>query len=635
MEKPKSTSNPQPRASRFGILYILLGFWLFLFLLDFVRYSRDVEVIPYSQFLSYLDKNQVGEVSVGQEKVEGSLKQVPEGNKQRFVTTRIEDPELIQRLQKSQVNFRGVVESTFWRDLLSWVIPVLLLALVWIFMLSRLGQFSKRGGGVLPIGKAKAKVYVERGLKTRFEDVAGVDEAKEELKEVVNFLRNPAKYTRLGGRMPKGILLVGPPGTGKTLMARAVAGEAGVPFFSINGSEFVELFVGLGAARVRDLFEQARAQAPCIIFIDELDAIGKSRGMTAVTGASNDEKEQTLNQLLAELDGFDSSSGVILLAATNRPEVLDPALLRAGRFDRQVFLDKPDRLGRAKILDVHLRSITRSPAVSSDTLATLTAGFSGADLANLVNEAALIATRRAAEKVDLRDFTQAIERLVAGLERKSRLLSPAEKSRVAYHEMGHAVVALSLGESESVHKISIIPRGLGALGYTMRRPTEDRYLLSKSELAHKLAIALGGRAAEALFFEEISTGAADDLDKATDVAHAMVTRYGMSSELGLATFERETAPMLGGNSATRILPYGEKTAQMIDQEVTALLDRALKEATGVLELHRELVEEGVRVLLERETIEEAEIKTLWDSHQARLRELQKEPRPTIPLRSLA
>lgn len=417
--------------------------------------------------------------------------------------------------------------------------------------------------------------------------------------------------------MPKGILLIGPPGTGKTLLAKAVAGEAHVPFFSINGSEFVELFVGLGAARVRDLFEQARNQAPCIIFIDELDALGRARGLSAVSGGANEEKEQTLNQLLAEMDGFDPSQGVILLAATNRPEVLDPALLRAGRFDRNILVDKPDRQGRVQILNVHLKKIKTAASVNAEALASLTTGFSGADLANLANEAALIATRRKADAVEMSDFTKAIERIVAGLERKSRLLSLNERKRVAYHEMGHAAVALALGHSEVIHKVSIIPRGISALGYTLSRPTEDRYLMEKNELKAKMAIALGGRASEIHFFPDISTGAGDDLDKATDIARAMVTRYGMSSNIGIGVFEQDPSPMLGSYSPVKSFDYSEKTAEAIDVEVRTLLDDALNTAKNVVEQYQEMIKEAAQILLNRETLDEADLSKLWNKYTAR------------------
>lgn len=600
--------------TRFNIFYVFLAFWIVVLAHDYIQLKRNVESIPYSQFIEYLDSAKVEEVAVGSKFVRGLLKDAPAGHPREFVTLKMDDPELTQRLDQAGVKrFGAIHESTLWKDVLSWIVPALVMVSLWWFLLSRFGQARAE---FMSFGKAKARVYAEKDLKTRFSDVAGVDEAKAELKEVVEFLKNPSDYSALGGRMPKGILLVGPPGTGKTLLAKAVAGEAGVPFFSINGSEFVELFVGLGAARVRDLFTQARQHAPCIIFIDELDALGRARGLNAITGGSaNDEKEQTLNQLLAELDGFDSSSGIVLLAATNRPEVLDPALLRAGRFDRQILVDKPDRSGRKAILEVHLKKIRASREVDADVIASLTAGFSGAELANLVNEAALIATRRKSKEVEPRDLTEAIERIVAGLERKSRLLGPEEKRKVAYHEMGHATVALALGKSEAVHKVTIIPRGLGALGYTFRRPTEDRYLMDRRELEAKMAMLLGGRAAEALFFEDISTGAADDLDKATEIARAMITRYGMSDNLGAVTFEREPTPFLGTQVPVRSGNYSEATAQLVDQEVRGLTDHALKVAQKCLLRYRAFVEEAAQLLLSRETLEEQELKALWAKHR--------------------
>lgn len=570
-------------------------------------------MIPYSQFLTYLSQSQIDEVAVGTDRVEGKLKQAPQGKPPGFVAVRVEDPDLSKKLAQAGVRFSGLRESTFFRDLLSWVIPVLVLVALWRYMLGRSGGLAS--GSPLTMGKSKAKVFVEKELKTRFVDVAGVDEAKEDLEEIVQFLKDPAHFTRLGGRMPKGVLLIGPPGTGKTLLARAVAGEAGVPFFSINGSEFVELFVGLGAARVRDLFEQARAQAPCIIFIDELDALGKARGLAAITGSANDEKEQTLNQLLAELDGFDPSRGIVLLAATNRPEVLDPALLRAGRFDRQIMVDKPDRRGRLQILSVHMRGVKVDPGFDPDQLAALTAGFSGADLANLINEAALIATRRGASEVQLADFTQAIERIVGGLERKNRLLNPEEKKRVAYHEMGHATLGLALDASDIIHKVSVIPRGISALGYTIRRPTEDRYLMSKLELETKMAVALGGRASEEIFFSEISTGAADDLDKATEIARAMITRYGMSPKLGLATFEKDPSVFLGIQGPVQSHSYSEGTASEIDSEIKNLLDSAMQASLRVIRNNRAFIEECATLLLSKETLDEAELKKIWVKHK--------------------
>ena len=608
----KRDGQPQ---MKFGIWYALLAVWLIIFVGDFIQYQKNVDSVPYSQFLSYVDEGKISEVAISADRIDGVLKAPGPNQRKDFVTIKVDDPTLTKRLSDSGVKFSGVRDSGLMKGLFSWLIPIFLFMIFWQFLMRRAGPAARGGGGFLSLGKSKAKIYVEKDLKVRFDDVAGVDEAKQELKEIVDFLKDPARYSKLGGHMPKGVLLLGPPGTGKTLLARAVAGEARVPFFSINGSEFVELFVGLGAARVRDMFEQARAQAPCIIFIDELDALGKARGLNAITGSGNDEKEQTLNQLLAELDGFDPSRGIVLLAATNRPEVLDPALLRAGRFDRHVVIDKPDRQGRVKILEIHMKQVKFAPNVNTDVLASMTAGFSGADLANLINEAALIATRRKAEAVELRDCTEAIERMVAGLERKNRLLNPKEKRRVAFHEMGHAVVALACGEGEAVHKVSIIPRGIGALGYTLRRPTEDRYLMSTSELQDKMAVMVGGRASESQFFEEISTGASDDLDKATEVARAMVMRYGMSDRLGLATFEREQAPLLGTNTTMRSYDYSERTAQVIDTEIQRLLTSAMERAASLIRRYKALVEEGAALLLAKETIDEAELKHLWEKHQ--------------------
>lgn len=605
-----------PKGPRMGPIILILFLVAFVYLLSDVRqYRTSSESIAYSDFLKDLKQGKIAEVTVGQDTIEGQFKVAPNQAPHYFVTNRVDDTGLSDRLSNAGVKFSGLHETgSFWSGIFSWFLTVIFLFAIWAMILRRTTGMS-RGGGFLSLGKSKAKVYVETDLKTRFEDVAGVDEAKEELREVVNFLKEPARYSMLGGRMPKGVLLVGPPGTGKTLLARAAAGEAGVPFFSINGSEFVEMFVGLGAARVRDLFEQARSQAPCIIFIDELDALGKARGISAVTGGANDEKEQTLNQLLAEMDGFDTSRGIIIVAATNRPEILDPALLRAGRFDRSIMVDKPDRHGRAQIISVHIRKIKLNGDVDINILAGMTAGFSGADLANLVNEAALIATRRKADSVHLHDFTLAIERIVAGLEHKNRLLNPEERKRVAYHEMGHAIVALALGQKEVIHKVSIIPRGIGALGYTLSRPTEDRYLMERRELEMKMAIALGGRASEMKFFQDISTGAGDDLDKATEIARAMVTRYGMSPVVGLGVYEREPTLMLGGQSPVRSFDYSETTAQAIDREVEKYLETSLKTALSVVDRYKDLINEAAGVLMEKETIDENGLLELWRKHQ--------------------
>jgi cell division protease FtsH len=486
-----------------------------------------------------------------------------------------------------------------------------------MFVFRKIAEKQGFGGGFIAVGKSKARVYVETDTKVTFDDVAGVDEAKDELREIVDFLKNPERYGRLGGRMPKGVLLVGPPGTGKTLLARAVAGEAGVPFFSISGSEFVEMFVGVGAARVRDLFQQASQKAPAIIFIDELDALGRARGFGPY-GGGHDEKEQTLNQLLVELDGFDPRSGLVLLAATNRPEILDPALLRAGRFDRQVLVDRPDKKGRIDILKVHMKKAKLATDVDPEKVAALTPGFTGADLANLVNEAALLATRRGADSVTMEDFNNAVERIVAGLEKRNRLLNPREREVVAHHEMGHALVALSLPGTDPVHKVSIIPRGVGALGYTIQRPTEDRFLMAREELENKMAVLLGGRAAEHIIFGHLSTGAADDLAKVTDIARAMVMRYGMDPKLGHVSYESERSPFLGENvpMAPRERRYSDDTAHDIDEAVRRIVNSAFDRTVAILTRRRATLEHGARKLLEKETLGEDDLKALAAEAQA-------------------
>jgi cell division protease FtsH len=568
-----------------------------------------VQRISYDQFQTYLKDGQLKSVSVGQNSIEGQFKQ-PQNGRQYFVTYRV-DKDIADELSKYGVTYNGEPQSHLLNAILSWVVPMLIFFGLWMFFIRRIAERQGGLGGFMSIGKSRAKVYVETDTKVTFEDVAGVDEAKEELGEVVDFLRQPEAHGRLGARVPKGVLLVGPPGTGKTLLARAVAGQAGVPFFSINGSEFVEMFVGVGAARVRDLFEQARAKAPCIIFIDELDALGRARSLSGMTGG-HDEKEQTLNQLLAEIDGFDPQTGVVLLAATNRPEILDPALLRPGRFDRQILVDRPDRVGRVAILNVHLKKVRLAEDVDANSVAAMTPGFTGADLANLVNEAALLATRRAADAVYAQDFTAAVERIVAGLERKNRLLNPEERRIVAHHEIGHALVALALPGTDPVHKISIIPRGVGALGYTMQRPTEDRYLLRRAELENRLAVLLGGRAAEMLIFGEASTGASDDLSRATQIARDMVTRYGMDPELGLMTYESDPAPFLQAPAGmvNREQRFSEQTGREIDCAVRAIVEAAFQRATEVLQRHRSELETTAQRLLEQETITEAELPRL-------------------------
>jgi cell division protease FtsH len=570
-----------------SILVVVFVQWLA------ASYSQ-VETVPYSQFASLVATGQVSEVTVGQTMIEGSLKD----GKTHFVTDRV-DPTLAQTLASKGVVVKGQPSGGFLATILSWIAPFFLFYLLYAFLLRPMTGGAGLGG-LMSVGKSRAKVYVETDTKVTFADVAGVDEAKFELQELVSFLKDPTIYGRLGAHVPKGVLLVGPPGTGKTLLARAVAGEAGVPFFSISGSEFVEMFVGVGAARVRDLFEQARKAAPAIIFIDELDALGRSRTGSIVGGF--DEKEQTLDQLLAELDGFDPSVGVILLAATNRPEILDPALLRAGRFDRQVVVDRPDHKGRLEILKVHVRKITLAPEADLDQVAGLTTGFTGADLANLVNEAAIAATRRKADRVNLDDFTAAIERLVAGLEKRSRVLRPDERRRVAYHEMGHAMVAANLPGVDPVQKVSIIPRGVGALGYTMQRPTEDRFLLARSDLENRIAVLMGGRAAEAMVFDgDVSTGAADDLQRATEIALEMVTKYGMDPTVGQRVYAPEPQAFLP-LPQDRHASAAEATAREIDIAVRDIVARAEKSALDLLEQLRPELNAGVGVLLIKETL---------------------------------
>ncbi|MFO0696389.1 MAG: ATP-dependent zinc metalloprotease FtsH [Polyangiales bacterium] len=593
--------RPLPSPTRVHLVYLLIALLGVALLRDLLVQYSETETIPYSEFQQLLGQGKIEQLVIAEETIEGTYK-TPHHGKRAFVTRRV-DPLLAHDLAPSGVRFAARKESRFLPTLLAWVLPVLPFVVLWWFLMRRMSQGGP-GGGLVSIGKSKAKVYVEHDTKVTFADVAGVDEAKAELAEVVSFLKDPKSSGRLGARLPKGVLLVGPPGTGKTLLARAVAGEAGVPFFSISGSEFVEMFVGVGAARVRDLFEQARSKAPCIVFIDELDALGRSRNANPMT--SHDEKEQTLNQLLVEMDGFDAQSGIILLGATNRPEILDPALLRAGRFDRQVLVDRPDRKGRVDILRVHVRKVRLADDVTLEDVAALTPGFTGADLANLVNEAALAATRRGAEAIAGQDFTAAIERIVAGLERKNRLLNQKEREIVAHHEMGHALVAASIRGTDPVHKVSIIPRGIGALGYTIQRPTEDRYLMTREELENKLAVLLGGRAAEHLIFGHLSTGAADDLARATDIARSMVTRYGMVPELGNVAYDSEPSTFLGGAPmpAAMTRMYSESTAHEIDGAVRTIVDGAFTRARSILEHHRAVLEEAARKLLEVETLDE-------------------------------
>ncbi|MBC7638088.1 MAG: ATP-dependent zinc metalloprotease FtsH [Acetobacteraceae bacterium] len=599
---------PVEKSHHINFWYITAAMFAVLMFQSFYQASTRPGPIPYSRFQSLLAGDRIAEISITANLISGTLKTAEPDGLKDFVTTRV-DPDLATSLDKHGVTYTGVIASTWLRDVLSWVVPVAMFAGVWFFMIRRLGQ-GGIGGGLMSIGKSRAKIYVDTDTKVTFADVAGVDEAKIELVEIVNFLRDPKSYGRLGGRSPKGVLLIGPPGTGKTLLARAVAGEASVPFFSITGSEFVEMFVGVGAARVRDLFTQAREHAPAIIFIDELDSLGRARGSGGFSGG-NDEKEQTLNQLLAELDGFDARSGLVLLAATNRPEILDPALLRAGRFDRQVLVDRPDRAGRVQILALHLKKSQLGVDVEPGQIAVLTPGFTGADLANLVNEATLLATRRNADAVEMEDFNNAVERIVAGLEKRNRLINPMERRIVAYHELGHAFVGLALPGTDVVHKVSIIPHGVGALGYTIQRPTEDRYLMTRGELECKMAALLGGRAAEMVVFDEVSTGASDDLARVTDIARAMVLQYGMSDALGNVSYDRDRTPFLQPEmKMPQERSYGDRTADAVDGAVRALIDNALARAVAILRANRAVLDRAATALLATETLNGDQIEAL-------------------------
>jgi len=588
----------------YGLAFLLvLGFAQLYFM------TPPGRSIPYSEFKALVKDSQVADVTITEQVIRGTLKQpAPTGDPKQakqFTTTRVEDPKLIEELEGKGVKYTGEVANRWLADLLSWIIPAIFFIAIWGFFFRRMGGAE---GGVMSFARSRAKIYADDEVKVRFTDVAGVDEAEDELKEIVEFLKNPKKYTNLGGRIPKGVLLVGPPGTGKTLLARAVAGEAHVPFFSLSGSEFVEMFVGVGAARIRDLFQQAEGKAPCIVFIDELDALGKVRVQSPL--GSHEEREQTLNQLLAEMDGFDSRKGVIIMGATNRPEVLDPALLRPGRFDRQVLVDKPDVKGREQILRIHSRAVKMAPDVDITVVAARTAGFAGADLANLVNEAALLAARNDKTAVDMRDFESAIDRLVAGLE-KRRVMSTKEREIVAYHESGHAIVASVLPDLDPVHKISIVQRGFGALGYTMQLPLEDRYLMTRGDLLSQLAVLLAGRTAEEIALGEISTGAQNDLQRATDIARAMVTEFGMSDALGAINYD--------GNKRARFLDipmpqerglHGEDTARLIDAEIKRILTDAHDKARDILTSHRDQLETVTRRLLEIEVMEGDELRRL-------------------------
>ena len=592
------------KKTKFNIWYIFIAIWGIGLFHNLWVQATAITSIPYSQFQTYLDNDRVEEIRIGKTHIQGILKDPDETEPKYFITVRVE-PDLAEQLANRNIRFAGELENTWLRDILSWVLPVLLFFGIWMLLMRRMANQQGLGGGFMSIGKSKAKIYIENDVKVSFADVAGVDEAKEELSEVVEFLKTPEKFRRLGGKIPKGILLVGPPGTGKTLLAKAVAGEAGVPFFSISGSEFVEMFVGVGAARVRDLFMQAKEKAPCIIFIDELDALGKARGVGPM---GHEEREQTLNQLLVEMDGFDQRVGVILMAATNRPEILDQALLRAGRFDRRVVVDRPDKTGRLAILRIHAREVSLNPEADLEVIASMTPGFAGADLANVVNEAALLAVRRSKDTVGLAELQEAVERVVAGLEKKNRVLTPYERERVAHHEVGHALVALALPGTDQVQKISIIPRGVAALGYTLQLPTEDRFLMTQSELENKIAVLLGGRVAEELIYQEVSTGARDDLLKATDIAKNMVKAYGMSERLGQISFEQDNQPtFLQTGQPQTPGNYSEQTAYDIDCEVRQIIEVQYARVREILTARQEVLCQAATVLLQQEVMSGEEL----------------------------
>jgi cell division protease FtsH len=594
---------------KFGFNYSHLFMALLFFLV--VRSCVDgmsMQNIGYSEFKKHLSRGEIKEVQIQGDNITGQFKH-PIKKRTTFHTT-IVAPEISKELDKYKVPYSSEGDTTFITNFLFFIFPTLLFIGFWYYILRRgLKGMGGGGGSFMAIGKSKAKIYVERDTKTTFKDVAGADEALEELKEVIEFLKNADKVKSLGGKMPKGILLVGAPGTGKTLIAKAIAGEASVPFFSTSGAEFVEMFVGVGAARVRDLFEQAKKTAPCIIFIDELDAMGKTRHSSMMSG--NDEKEQTLNQLLVEMDGFDTQGGIIIIAATNRPEMIDPALLRAGRFDRQVVVDSPDRKGRIDILKIHVTKVKLAPNTDLDAIAGLTPGFTGADLANLVNEAALIATRENCDTVTTDHFTRAMERIVAGIEKKNKVLSPKEKEIVAYHEMGHALIGYGLSKDDRIHKVSIIPHGMGSMGYTIQHPTEDRYLMSKSDLENKMAVMMGGRASEMLIFKQLTTGASDDLVKATNIAREMVMRFGMTDELGFVAYQETTSPFLDIKDGFSHTAFADETAKEIDECVKRMIMAAYNRAFNFLKDHKHILIEAAHQLMERETLNEEELKSIF------------------------
>lgn len=595
-------SDPSQRRMHFSIWYFMAALFLIAWLQTFMAEPQR-EVVSYSDFKQWVREAKVEDLIIGPDRIRGELK-TDKGPARHFSTVRVEDQELVPLLDQKGIKYTGYAENKWIGVVVSWLLPLAIFVFFWSFLMRRMSGGPQ---GVLSVGKARVKIYAEKEVGVTFADVAGIDEAKAELEEVVQFLKDPGKFQRLGGRIPKGVLLVGAPGTGKTLLARAVAGEAGVTFFSMSGSEFVEMFVGVGAARVRDLFGQAKEQAPCIIFVDELDALGKARGLNPIGG--HDEREQTLNQLLVEMDGFDTRSGVIIMAATNRPEILDPALLRPGRFDRHVAIDKPDIRGREAILQVHVTNVKLAPDVDLKKIAAMTPGFVGADLANLVNEAALMAARRNGDDVSMTDFQDASDRITGGLEKKNRAMNPKEKEIVAFHESGHALVAMSVAHADPVNKISIIPRGIAALGYTQQLPTEDRYLMTRDELLDRLQVLLGGRVSEEIIFGDISTGAQNDLQRATDIARSMVMEYGMSERLGPLTYIREQrSSHLDLGLGPRGRDFSERTAQEIDEEVTRIIEEAHQNARGILRDKSENLHRLAQILLEKESLEGEELR---------------------------
>jgi cell division protease FtsH len=604
IKEPSDRGGKKPvlKKTNFTIWYFVIAFLIILLIQNYIVTRRAEDVIPYSEFKESLRTGKIKDLIIMQESISGE-RETDKGLR-RFQTVRVEDTDLVKELETYHVKYTGKIDSKWLTNILSWIIPLVFFFFIWRILFSRMGPETS----VMSFGKSRAKIYAEKEKRITFADVAGIDEAKEELKEVVEFLKTPGKFQRLGGKIPKGVLLVGMPGTGKTLLARAVAGEANVPFFSISGSDFVEMFVGVGAARVRDLFAQAQNHAPCIIFIDELDALGKARGVNPM--GRHDEQEQTLNQLLAEMDGFAPNTGVIIMAATNRPEILDPALLRPGRFDRHVMVDRPDINGREEILKIHTQNIKLSPEVDLKVIASRTPGFVGADLANIVNEAALLAARKNKESVEMPDIEEAIDRVVAGLEKKNRLMSKKEKEIVAFHESGHAIVASFLPNADPVRRISIIPRGISALGYTLQLPTEDRYLMTKTELLDRTAVLLGGRVAEEITFGEISTGAHNDLQRATDIATSMVKEFGMSEKLGYVTFEKEKKPLFLPSPLFSSREYSEETAKQIDEEVKKIVDDTYRKAKDILTAKKNELGELARLLLEKEVVEDTDLKKI-------------------------